>query len=109
MDDFKGVEVSETGEEAVEDAGDLFVGQGRPVPRCIVEEGLEVDGQEWEYEGEFSAGEGECVYQGDDISVFGFGEDASFAERIVGRGALGRDGDFESVRSFGWIVGFVDC
>lgn len=58
MDDVNGVQVSETGEEAVENGGDLFVGQGRMVSGGIVEEGLEVDGQEGENEGEFAAGEG---------------------------------------------------
>lgn len=38
-----------------------------------------------------------------------FGEDACFAERVVGRGALGRDCDFESERSLMLVVGLVDC
>lgn len=41
--------------------------------------------------------------------MFCFGEDACFAERIVGRGALGRDGDLESERSLMLVVGLIDC
>ena len=74
-----------------------------------MEESLEVHGHKGEDEGETSAREAKGLDQGDDVFVFCLGEDASFAERIMGRGALRRDGDFESTQSLAWTLGFVNC
>lgn len=59
VDDVEGVEVGEAGEEVVKVGLHSFQGEGRA--SGIVEEGIEVEGEEREDESEFAAGEGERV------------------------------------------------
>lgn len=100
VDDAEGMEVGEGGEEVAEMGFQVF---GREVVVVgvwgwgvvVMEEGVEIEGEEGEDEGEFAAGEAEGGVQGDDVRVCGFGEDAGFTHGVVGGSALGWDGEFE--------------
>lgn len=69
VDDAEGMDVGEAGEEVVEVGFTLLGGEGRV--GVVVEERVEVEGQEGEDEGVFAAGEGEGADEGEDVAVRG--------------------------------------